>query len=146
MEDAPIIHPYREPLHVTLTRNALIAIGVGGILAWRTGAITRWPVISLLTLWPALGGHFVELFFLNFLRPKLSPARPIQIAARFATWFTGGLLIGAAVILCARPLNGFRPIRWQNLWLAGLIFIAIELTVHLILQLRQRPNFYNGRG
>jgi len=112
----------------------------------RSGAIARWPVISLLTLWPALGGHFVEIFFLNFLRPKLSPARTIQIAARLATWFTGGLLIGLAVVLCARPLNGFRPIRWQNLWLAGLIFIGIELTAHLFLQLRHRPSFYNGRG
>jgi hypothetical protein len=29
---------------------------------------------------------------------------------------------------------------------AGAAFIAIELVVHFILQLRGAPSFYNGRG
>jgi len=43
-------------------------------------------------------------------------------------------------------LAGFRPVRWPAWWLGGLAFIGIELTVHLLLLLRGRPSFYNGRG
>ena len=43
-------------------------------------------------------------------------------------------------------LAGFRPARWPAWWLGGLAFIGIELLAHLLLQLRGRPSFYNGRN
>lgn len=61
--------PFREPLRLTLARTVGIAVVVGCVLAVRSGGLARWPVFSLLVLWPALGGHFVELWFLNHLRP-----------------------------------------------------------------------------
>lgn len=48
--------------------------------------------------------------------------------------------------LTAKALAGFRPARWPAWWVGGGSFIAIELVVHLVLQLRGRPSFYNGRG
>jgi hypothetical protein len=35
---------------------------------------------------------------------------------------------------------------WHIWWLGGFAFIGIELMAHLTLQLRGRPNFYNGLG
>jgi multisubunit Na+/H+ antiporter MnhB subunit len=144
--------PYREPLRNTLLRTITIALIAGAIAAAASGALVRWPIITLLALWPALGGHFVELGFLNWLRPRLPIARPVQFAARIATWFAGGVVMALAMALTATAI-GLRPAPWsagrsplQLAILGGLAFIGIELTVHLILQLRRQPSFYNGRG
>lgn len=98
-------------------------------------------------LWPAFGGHWVELFFLNCLRPRLPAKRWVQIAARMATWFAGGCLLWAGMYLTAMALSRFHaPQRRLAWWVGGVAFIGIELVVHLVLQLRGRDNFYNGRG
>jgi hypothetical protein len=55
-----------------------------------------------------------------------------------------GLAVGMG--LTAMALAGFRPAHWPVWWLGGLAFIGIELVAHLVLQLRGRPSFYNGRG
>jgi hypothetical protein len=138
--------PYREPLHTTLLRTGIIAIVVGAVLARFWGGLARWPVTTLLVLWPSFGGHWVEVLFLNWLRPRLSAARPVQVAARIGVWFVGGAILALGVSLTAMVLTGFQPAHWPAWWLGGLAFIAIELLVHLTLQFRRRPNFYNGRG
>ena len=144
--------PYREPLRVTLARTGAIALGVGAVLAGVSGGgLRRWPAAALLALWPALGGHYLELWFLNWLRPRLPAGRAVQLAARVAVWFVGGALLALGMALTAMALPGFRPVRWlsppaQIWWVGGLGFIAIELIAHLVLQLRGRPSFYNGRG
>jgi hypothetical protein len=141
--------PYHEPLRTTLLRNLTIALIVGAVLSARWGGLSRWPIATLLALWPTLGGHYVELFFLNVLRPRLPAARPVQVAGRLAVWFVGGTLLFLGMALTA-ALIGFRPARpseWvTRWWLPGLAFIAIELFVHLLLHLRRRPNFYNARA
>ena len=138
--------PYQEPFRATVLRNGIIAIVVGAALAQLRGGLARWPLATLLALWPSLGGHWVELWFLNWLRPRISTARALQVAARVGVWFVGGagLFIGAR--LTAMALASFRPARWPAWWVGGLGFIGLELVVHLILQLRGRPSFYNGRG
>jgi hypothetical protein len=139
--------PYREPLRTTLLRNGAIALIVGAVLAARWGGLSRWPFATLLALWPSLGGHYVELLFLNILRPRLPTSRPIQIAARLATWFLGGIALSVAMSLTATALtHNSRPAHWPLWWQAGLAFIAIELVVHLVLRLRRCPNFYDGRA
>jgi hypothetical protein len=142
--------PHREPVTRTLARTVTIAAVLGAIFAAssRTG-LARWPQAFLIMLWPALGGHFVEVFFLNHLRPRLPFSRSIQIAARIATWFVGGCLLMAAMQLTNQALGPTRPVRrsWpQAWWLGGLGFIALELFVHVILRLRRIPNFYDARA
>jgi hypothetical protein len=140
--------PYREPLRVTLMRTGTIALVVGAVLAQRSGGVARWPMATLLVLWPTLGGHFVEIWFLNWFRPRISNARAVQIATRVLVWFIGGTGLALGMALTAMALRGFRPAHaWASAWrLGGLGFIAVELTAHLFLQLRGRPSFYNGRG
>jgi hypothetical protein len=83
--------PYREPLRVTVLRTITIALVAGVLVArfWGNGHL-RWPVATLVMLWPSFGGHWVELWFLNWLRPRLSSARVVQVAARVGVWFVGG--------------------------------------------------------
>ena len=138
--------PYREPLRVTLARTFTIALVIGAALALNRGALSRWPMATLLMMWPAFGGHWVELFFLNFLRPRLPVARTVQVGARIGVWFIGGVVLGLGMRLTAILLAEFRPARWPAWWIGGLAFIGIELAAHLMMMLRGRPNFYNGRG
>jgi len=138
--------PYREPLRTTILRTGTIAIVVGALIARLWGGMARWPIATLLVLWPSFGGHWVEVWFLNWLRPRLSSARGLQVAARLGTWFVGGTCLAIGMALTAIELAGFPPARWLAWWLGGLAFIGIELVTHLVLQLRGRPSFYIGRG
>jgi hypothetical protein len=138
--------PYREPLRITILRTGAIAIVVGGVLARLWGGRIHWPMATLLLLWPSFGGHWVEVWFLNYLRPRLSIARGLQVAARMGVWFLGGAGLAIGLGLTAMALAGFRPMHRANWWLGGFAFIGIELVAHLVLQLRGRPNFYNDRG
>jgi hypothetical protein len=129
-----------------MLRNGVIAIVVGAVLARLWGGLARWPMVALLLLWPSFGGHWVEVWFLNWLRPRISNARGVQVAARIAVWFVGGAGLAIGMRLTAMALAGFRPARWPAWWWGGIVFIGIELVAHLGLQLRGRPSFYNGRG
>ena len=129
-----------------MLRTGMIAIVVGAVLARLWGGLARWPMTTILLLWPSFGGHWVEVWFLNWLRPRLPIARGLQIAARVGAWFVGGAVLAIGMGLTAMALAGFRPAHWPAWWLGGLAFIGIELVTHLALQLRGRPSFYNGRG
>jgi hypothetical protein len=139
--------PYREPLGVTLARTGAIAIILGGLLARLTGGgLARLPAATLLMLWPSFGGHCLELFFLNWLRPRIPATRGAQAGIRIVVWFIGGTALALAMCATAMALGHFRQ-AWRLAWeFGGLAFIGIELGVHAILQLRGRPSFYNGRG
>jgi hypothetical protein len=145
-------HRYREPIRTTLLRTGMIALALGAVLAGVQGGIrgglARWPAATLIALWPALGGHFVELLFLNWLRPRLPGSRALQIIVRLVVWFIGGVLLALGMYLTAMLLPGSRSMRPQSWWWfgGGIAFIGIELLAHLALQLRGRPSFYNGRG
>jgi hypothetical protein len=138
--------PYREPLVATLVRTVAIAVVAGAALARRAGGFARWPAAALLVLWISLGGHFVELGFLNVIRPRLAVDRAVQVAVRLLVWFAGGAALFIAMRLTATVIGGLRAPRWPAWWIGGLAFIGIELVAHLVLSLTGRPNFYNGRG
>ena len=138
--------PYRESLRVTLTRTVTIALLAGALLSLWFGGIRRWPVLTLLMLWPSFGGHWVDLLFLNVLRPRLPRTRFVQTSARFAIWFLGGILLALGLRLTAMLLFGHARVFGLTWFVAGAGFIGIELVAHAALQMRGRPSFYNGRG
>jgi hypothetical protein len=123
-----------------------IALIVGAVIAWRRGDLARWPIASALVLWPALGGHFVERWYLAVLRPRLPSSVGIRLVARLATWFVGGIVLGLGMALTNVVLGGLAPIPWSLWWLAGLAFAAIELVAHLLLRLAGRPSLFDARG
>jgi len=138
--------PYREPLRTTLTRTITIAIVAGAIVALSSGRVHRWPALVVVMLWPAFGGHWVDLLFLNWLRPRLPDARSVQVAARLATWFAGGIVLAVGARLTATLILACMPLAWLTWTVAGTAFIAVELVAHAVLQFRGRPSFYNGLG
>src|SRR3954454_9802106 len=95
--------PYAEPLRTTLTRTLGIALVAGVVIAWASRGAVSWPVGVLVALWPAFGGHWVELWFLNWLRPRLSPTRVTQVLARVVVW----LVAGGVFVLAMRSTAGF---------------------------------------
>lgn len=138
--------PYREPLHRTLLRTGIIALIVGaGLARWR-GGLSYWPIGTLIAFWPSFGGHWVEVLFLNFLRPRISSARALQVGARLGVWFIGGVVLAVAMRLTSKAIDGFSPAHSPPWWIGGIAFICIELVVHLVMQLRGLSSFYNGRG
>lgn len=142
----PEWQPYREPLRRTLIRTLTIALVAGAVVALWSGRWRRWPVLSLLMLWPAFGGHWIELLFLNAVRPRIPASRTTQRLVRFMVWFAGGVVLALGVQLTVRVLLGRAPMAWLTWAIAGTAFVTIELVAHAVLQLRGRPSFYNGLG
>lgn len=106
-----------------------------------------WPFLTLLFLWPSFGGHWVDLFFLNWLRPRLSNRLAAQVGARLLVWFVGGTLLAAGMLLTGTVYFGsVRSDAWPRLWAGGVAFIGIEFVAQTVLQLRGRPSFFNGLG
>ena len=136
----------REPLRVTLTRTVGIALIAGAALASRSGGLALWPVMSVVMLWPSLGGHYVELAYLDVVRPALSASRSVQTLARIAVWFVGGMLLAVGMRFTAIALRAPRPLPASMWWIGGFVFVALELVVHLALHARGRSSFYGGRG
>ena len=138
--------PYREPLRSTLLRTVTIAVVAGAILALFLGGIKRWPIATLLMLWPSFGGHWVELWFLNWLRPRIPRSRFAHALARLVVWFAGGVVLATGAYLTATVLGRLPSQRWPAWWIGGFVFIGLELVAQLALQLRGQPSFYNTRG
>lgn len=135
--------PFHEPLRVTLVRTGLVGLAIGCIAAIVQGRLAAGPEWTVFALWFSFGGHWVELFFLNWLRPRLSPARATQVLGRVFTWIVAGtlLMIGARITV----LSFFtQPIRLPPWWLGGPVLLCVELLVHALPQFRGKPNFYNG--
>jgi hypothetical protein len=103
---------YQEPFVTTLARTGSIAVAVGALIAYRQGGLVDWPIATLLLLWPSLGGHWVELLFLNFPRPRLPVTRSVQIGVWILVWFIGGMGLAAGMKLTAVMLGEFRPWHW----------------------------------
>jgi len=138
--------PFHEPLRTTLVRTGLIALGVGGLLAAAWGRLDRWPMAALLAFWFSFGGHWVEVGYLNFIRPRLSASRTTGIAARLAVWFAGGCFLAVGMRLTAAVLSDMRPPRGLAWWHGGAAFVGLELLVHALMRLRGLPNFYDDQG
>ena len=142
-QPSPAWPPFREPFGQTLVRNFAIAATVGAALASQRHNAWLWLPLSVLALWFSLGGHYVEVLFLNRIRPRLPHARVAQVFARVVVWFAGGALLFELMAATARALP-LHPPAWRFWWLGGLLLIGIELVVHAVLMLRKLPNFYNG--
>jgi hypothetical protein len=139
------IQPFSEPWHKTAARAGLLALAIGlgvGAVRHRPGLILP---VTLFALWFTLGGHFLEVFFLNHLRRYLGPATRIQLPVRLLYWFVGGSLIyGAALVtMWVLPQLHLPDAPW---WLVGLAFLAMELLMHGLMAMRSKGSAYSGRG
>jgi hypothetical protein len=142
---SPLAAPLDEPLKTTIVRNGAIALVLGTVIFVATAHRTSWPAAVLVAAWPTFGGHWIELVFLNWLRPRIAPERRVQVFARIALWVVGGDVIAVMMWITAHFLGG-ADVAWRTVWFGGPAFIVIELVVHLGLAARGQPSFYDGRG
>ena len=142
---APQWQPFSESWRTTLLRTGAlaVAIGIGVGLFRRQPAII--PLVTLLALWFTLGGHYVEVVFRNYLQPRLVGQLVLLIFGRLAFWFLGGSALYAGARATSAMLSAQRTVPWPW-WTGGVLFIGVELLVHLLPQARGQPSFYNGRG
>jgi hypothetical protein len=138
--------PFREPLRVTLARTLSIAVIASALVALSARRLWLWPAMTILMLWPSFGGHWIDLLFLNVLRPRLPERRTVQWIARLAVWFAGGVVLASGVHLTARIVLTHARLTWLTWLTAGAVFVGVELVAHAGLHLRGRPSFYNGLG
>jgi|SRR6185437_6877650 len=138
--------PHHESLRSTLLRTIGIALVVGAIVAVTSRGRVHWWLGTILVLWFSFGGHWIELFYLNWLRLRVPASRAAQIIARLATWFVGGTVLAIGMALTASVFSHFATALSSAWRFGGVAFIVIELVAHIPLQLRGRPSFYNGRG
>jgi hypothetical protein len=122
-----------------------LAAAVAAVLALQRHDCKLLLPVAALALWFTLGGHYIELAFLNGLRARIPRGRLTHAGVRLLVWWGGGVLLYVSMATTARAL----PIEAPPLrlwWYGGLLLIGVELAVHAVLAIRGRPNFYNGRG
>ena len=134
-----------EPFRLTLARNATIATVVAAVLALLRHDPGAFLPVAALALWPSLGGHYVELAFVNGIRTRIPHGRLTQAVVRLLVWFAGGILLYACMAATSRALP-IKALPLRLWWCGGFLFVGVELAVHAILAIRSQPNFYNGRG
>ena len=134
-----------EPFRRALARNVALAAVVGAVLALQRHDLKLLLPLVALALWFSLGGHYIELAFLNGLRARIPQGRVTQAVARMLVWFGGGVLLYLSMAATARALTiEAPPLRlW---WYGGSLLIGVEFAVHAVMAIRGLPNFYNGRG
>jgi hypothetical protein len=137
--------PITEPFWRLLARNLAIAAVVSAVITLVRHEFRAFLPVVALALWPALGGHYVELTFGNGIRARISSGRLTQTVVRLLVWFAGGVVLYLCMCATSRVLP-IRALPVRLWWFGGLLFIGLELAVHAFLAIRRLPNFYNGRG
>ena len=134
-----------EPFYRTLARNLAIAVVVATVFAFVRHDLSRFLPIVVLALWPSLGGHYIEVAFVNVLRDRIPQGDFAQAVSRLLVWFLGGVLLYCGMALSSRVLP-LRPLPFGLCVWGGLLFVGLELAVHLLLAVRSLDSFYNRRG
>jgi hypothetical protein len=136
---------FEEPFRRTLARNLTIAAVVGAVFAIQRRDLELLLPVTILAMWFSLGGHYVELAFLNGVRPRIPQRRITQALARLLVWSCGGAVLYACVAATARALPVAAP-PLKLWWFGSVLFIGVELAVHAVLAIRGLGSFYDGRG
>jgi|SRR5215470_18735536 len=137
--------PVSEPWSATALRTGTIALAIGVGVGLYERQLAAVPVTTLTALWFTLGGHFVEVLMRNTLRHRIAGHTAVQVVARLVYWFAGGSVLYAGALATRAILTGRGAVPWPW-WTGGILFVALELLVHLFLHARGQPSFYDGRG
>src|SRR5256885_14905382 len=73
---------FAEPFRRALARNVALAAVAGAVLALQRHNLGLLLPLAALALWFSLGGHYIELAFLNGLRARIPAGRLPQVIAR----------------------------------------------------------------
>ena len=145
MTSRPEWRPFAEPWRTTVLRTGSLALAVGLGVGLYQRRLAFVPLVTLMALWFTLGGHFLELLFRNRLHPRIGTQPLLLASARLFVWFLGGIALYAGALVTRAVLTGARVVPWPW-WSVGVLFVGVELLIHLLLRARGQPSFYDGRG
>jgi hypothetical protein len=137
--------PFTEPWRATALRTGAIALAIGVGVGLYKQQLAAAFLATLLALWFTLGGHFVEILFRNQLRHRIGGQAPVQAVARLVYWFAGGSALYAGALATRAILTGQGAVSWPW-WTGGVVFVGLELLIHLLLNAHRKPSLYDGRG
>jgi hypothetical protein len=127
-----------------LTRNTLLAVPLALVFFLalpRQGAL-GWDLLDAFTLAFSftLVGYFVEVLLLKIPGIETPGGRLVRVLG----WFAGGLwcyVVGRWVLLAyGRDTQALPHLVW-----GGILFVALQLVLHAMLQGSGKPNFYSGQ-
>ena len=98
-----------------------------------------WMSIMCLTF----GGHWIELFFINYIKFLLPKKLYVMYGARIIFWYASALLLFFASQCVHNSLTGKNESA-GNLWIFGFIYILIEMIMHGIIHVQIKKSFWNG--
>jgi hypothetical protein len=145
MASQTLPEPFSEPWRATALRNGSLASAIGIVVGLFERRLAAVLLTTLLALWFTLGGHFAEVLFRNHLRVQIGGQVLVQTVVRLIYWFGAGSALYAGALATRAILTGRGAGPWPW-WTGGVLFVGLELLVHLLLLARGQPSFYNGRG
>jgi hypothetical protein len=138
--------PFVQTIIRTLVTTTIIAGMILFLHLFPSGGKSKLLVFEM--IWSAVfcivfGGHWLELVFINYLKFTLPKKIFLLCFIRMVYWFLCAVpLFFMANLVC--NLFGHNTIRLGNWYSFGLLYIAIELVMHAIMQIRFKKSFYNG--
>jgi hypothetical protein len=137
--------PYHEPARTTAMRTLSIAAAIGVVVASLSHGRISWLAAFAIALWPSVAGHWVELWFLNWLRPRLPSTSAVQLFARIIVWLVAGALFAFLMTRTSALFTGSRAVIIP-MWIGAVGFVGVELLAHVGLHVRRLPSVYDQTG
>ena len=88
-------------------------------------------------------GHWLELFFVNIIKFLLPKNIFVLYIVRVCYWFVSSMLL-FFIANTTRELLVSNSRYLGNYWSFGFLYIAIQLLMYAIMQIRFKKSFYNG--
>ncbi len=128
---------------VTTTVIAAILV-LTGIFPWHEK--TKFEIFGI--IWPAIfcivfGGHWLELFFVNYLKFVLPQNIFLLYIVRIGYWFLCSIPLFLLASFVIQLLTNDQK-QLGHWWAFGFLYIGIEMLMYGIMQVRSKKSFYNG--
>jgi len=139
-----------ESLNQTVIRTILTTTIIAGILYLAhlfphdgKSNLTLFEMIWLVVFCIVVGGHWLELLFINRIKFALPKNILLLYFIRIVYWFLCAVPLFFAInfIMGLFLYDGLRLSHW---WTFGIFYIGIELLMYAIMQIRYKKSFYNG--
>ena len=139
-----------ELFWITVVRTTIQALLLALIFNYHLIFISEWThkgyiyFLNVITFFCYLfGGHWPELWFINYLKFRLPHRVLVLYPVRILFWYAIGVILTFlsrfVVILISGSDHGIG--RW---WEYAAIYVIIELIMHMFLQLVKKKSFWNG--
>jgi len=130
----------------TILTTTIIAVIINWLHLFPSGGKSKLILFEI--IWSAvfcivLGGHWLELVFINRIKFALPKNILLLYFIRIVYWFLCSipLFLMANLITNLFSYKAGVPGHW---WTFGFLYIGIQLLMHIIMHIRFKKSFYNG--